>query len=115
MRTTCKCCGTPWRVALGWLNAFQQEQVENLYKIWGDATILRALYPEGPPSLLGSKPFGDPVWERDWENLRSGREGYPDDTPGYVKSGQKGKKHLFKLVHLLMDQIAQEAGMLIAK
>lgn len=110
MRQTCKCCGTPWRVALGWLDTFQQEQVENLYQIWGDATILRALYVK-PPSMIGHKGFSDPVWERDWEHLRSGREGYPDDTPGYIKTGQKGKKHLFKLVHLLMDQIAQEAGM----
>lgn len=98
-------------MALGWLDAFQQEQVELLYKVWGDATILRALYPEGPPSMFDVKGFSDPVWEREWNQQRTGREDYPDDTPGFIKDGAKGRKQLFKLVHMLMDQVAQEAGM----
>jgi len=102
-------------VAFGWLDAFQQDQVENLIDIWGDSTILRALYPEGPPAILGggSKGFDDPVWDRSWEKLREGRAEYPDSTPGHIRSGEKGRKHLFKLVHLLMAQIAEEAGMFL--
>ena len=111
LQIRCKCCGTPWRVALGWVDVLLQEEVEKLYKIWGDATILRAIYQTGPPSMFGSKGFDDPIWEREWDLLREGREEYPDKTPGYFKAGEKGRKQLFKLAHMLMDQIAQEAGM----
>lgn len=111
MKKVCPCCGTPYRVALGWLNKLQETETEQLIQLWGEATIMRALMPEGPPLQFGDDGWDDPVWHRNWDQLKAGRMDYPDDTPGHRRQGSEGKEHLLDLLNRLMEQIAEESGL----
>lgn len=115
MRQTCKCCGTPYRVAFAALDEAQNQEMENMIEIWGEATIMRVFFPGGPSMFgINSKGWDDPIWDREWAYIRAGRGDYPNDTPGHLRAGAPGKKQLIKLTTLVADGIAQEVGLYAA-